>query len=220
MRLISLLVALAVGGCSLSSSLGLAPSAPPVAYTLRPAQTMNTGPQRAEWQLLVEEPSSASRFDTTRIALSLGSRLDYYADVAWADRLPVLVQRALVESFEKSGRLQSVAADAAGVRGDFSLKIDLREFQANYPTGNTNIPPEVKVRMAAKLVEPQKREVVASENFEASLRAPSARLSDIAAAFDNASQQVLARVVEWTIAQGHRLSPPPPARPAARSRAH
>jgi cholesterol transport system auxiliary component len=212
MRTISLLaVALAMTGCSLSSSLGLAPSPPPVAYTLR-APNPTLPAQRASWQLLVEEPSSVSRFDTQRIALSLGSRLDYYADVAWADRLPVLVQRTLVESFERSGRLQSVAADAAGVRGDLSLKTDLREFQANYPTGNTDIAPEVKVRVAAKLVEPQRREVIASENFEATARAPSARLNDIAAAFDTASQQVLARMVEWTVLQGSRMPSPAPAR--------
>lgn len=220
MRMIALFAAaLSLAGCSLSSTLGLAPSAPPVAYSLKPAQSAAPAAPPVRWQLLVEEPSTVARFDTQRIALSLGPRLDYYADVAWADRLPALVQSALVESFERSGKIESVAREAAGVRGDLSLKLDIREFQANYASGNTDAPPEARVRVAAKVVEPQRREVVASENFEATVRASSARLSDIASAFDAASQQVLARVVEWTLIQGNSSQRPaagaaPPRRPA------
>ena len=201
-RLVALfLLAITLNGCT-AATFGLAPSAPPTAYSLRGAQNAAAALRPVQWQLLVEEPSTVTRFDSPRIALALGSRLDYYADVAWADRAPVVIQAALVESFERSGKIGTVARDAAGVRGDLSLKTDLREFQANYPSGNTNVPPEVTVRIAAKLVEPQRREVVASENFDVTLRSPSARLNEIAATFDAALQQALARIVEWTLVQG------------------
>src|SRR4051794_26161435 len=52
-------------------------------------------------QLLVAVPSAPAALDTARIALSRSPEsLNYFADAEWTDRVPFLVQAALVDGFE------------------------------------------------------------------------------------------------------------------------
>ena len=62
------------------------------------------------------------------------TRFDYYALANWTDRAPLMVQGLVVESFENSGRIVAVGREAVGLKPDFVLKIEIREFQAEaYP---------------------------------------------------------------------------------------
>ena len=56
----------------------------------------------------------------------------------------------LVESFENTGKIVAVGRQAIGLRSDFNLKSELREFQAEY-FGGAKIP-TVRVRINTKLI--------------------------------------------------------------------
>ena len=85
------------------------------------------------WQLVVEEPSAAGGLATQRIALRTNLlELDYFAGSRWTEGAPRLVQTLLVESFENTGRIVAVGRQSIGLRSDFNLKSELREFQAEY----------------------------------------------------------------------------------------
>lgn len=177
---------------------------PPKLYVLTPAKEFTAGLAGAPWQLLVETPLANSAIETPRIVLGeTANRMTYYAGATWADNAPDMVQTLLVESFENSHRIVAVGVERTGLRADFILKTDLRDFHANYAGGDTSeVAPEATVRINAKLVRMPRRNIVAGETFEAKVRAASPALTDIITAFDQAMGAVLRRVVEWTLQQG------------------
>ncbi len=178
----------------------LNPTAPHL-YTLTPRATVAPGP-KADWQLLVETPSAAAGIDTPRIALArTPTSLDYFADVSWADRAPNMVQGLIVQTFEDSGRIVSVGRDTVGLRSDYVLKSELRDFQAEYATPGAAIPDRVHVRLSAKLVAMPRRTIEAGETFEASAPVRGRSFTDVIAAFDEALGRVTGELVSWSLSR-------------------
>lgn len=177
---------------------------PPRLYVLTPSNDFAAGLPRVDWQLLVERPIANTAIDTARIALGeTANRLTYYAGLNWVDTAPDMIQLLLVESFENSNRIVAVGREASGLRADFVLKSDIRDFQAEYDGGDPSVqPPLAKVRIASRLVRMPRRNIVANDTFEAQVRANSPAFADVVRAFDDALQAVMRRIVEWTLRQG------------------
>lgn len=199
-RLLSVLLALALAACG-SVVRDLAGD-PPDIYTLTPKTTFADGLPTVSWQLVVEEPTASGGLNTDRIARrSNPIELAYFANAVWTDRAPQMVQTLLVESFENSQAIVAVGRKAIGLRSDFDLKSELREFQAEYDAGNGKAP-LIRVRLNVRLIKQPRRQIVAFENFEATQRAASPRMSDVVAAFDEALGKVLRQTVQWTLREG------------------
>jgi cholesterol transport system auxiliary component len=195
-----------LSGCGLSD-LGeiIGPPPPPQIYVLKPA----TGPAlpgpQLPWQLSVAVPDAPASIDTIRIALNpTPSTLDYYADAAWPDRIPVLIQSHLIEAFESANRV-AVARDTDGLMADYLLRTELRDFQAHYAGGSAPLPdqpalpPEITVRLDARLVAVQERRVVENISVVHSASARTNDMDGIVAAFDEALGAALAEIVSWTL---------------------
>jgi cholesterol transport system auxiliary component len=118
-------------------------------------------------------------------------RLDYIAGARWADGLPVLLQSALVESFQDSGRLRSVQGDMGRFRATHSLVLEVRRFEADYAAGGL---PVAQVEFAATLGRLSDREVLASFTVAASESAAENRQSSVVAALDAAFARAAAEV--------------------------
>ena len=104
---------------------------PPDLYVLSPKSTFPEDLPTVEWQLVVEEPSTAKGIDTDRIAIAPSAlEVKYLAGSRWADRAPRMVQQLLIQSFENSKKIVSVGRQSIGLRSDYVLKVELREFQA------------------------------------------------------------------------------------------
>ncbi|PWC33823.1 ABC-type transport auxiliary lipoprotein family protein [Azospirillum sp. TSO35-2] len=186
---------LALAACSTIN-----PTAPHL-YTLTPRASIGPGP-KVDWQLLVETPVAAAGIDTPRIALArTPTSLDYFADVSWADRAPNMVQGLIVQTFEDSGRIVSVGRDTVGLRSDFMLKAELRDFQAEYATPGAAMPDRVHVRLSAKLVAMPRRTIEAGETFEATVPVRGRAFTDVIAAFDAALGRVTGDLATWALAQ-------------------
>lgn len=202
------------GLCLLLSACGIAdlgevisPPPPPQIYVLQPAiQTSQQGP-RLPLQLAIAIPDAPASIDTIRIALNpTASTLDYYADAAWADRSPVLVQSLLIQAFEEANRV-AVARDTDGLLADYLLRTELREFQARYTGGiapspdQPASPPEIAVRLDARLVSVPERRVVENISVFHSAQARTNEMNGIVAAFNEALGAALAEIVNWTLAE-------------------
>ena len=149
-------------------------------------------------------PTAAAGYSTARIALQRSPlTLDYFADAAWTDVAPAMIQTLVVESFENTGRIVGVSRESVTLRPDFVLRSDLREFQAEYFQAPGR-PPLVHVRVVALLIRMPDRAIVASQSFERSERATGPDMKAITLAFDEALGGVLKRLVEWTL----RVVPP------------
>ncbi|MBT3928927.1 MAG: hypothetical protein HOM52_11405 [Rhodospirillaceae bacterium] len=195
--LLVLALALGISGCSLSGMLA-GDSPAPKLFVLSPKSTFANDIPKVTAQLVVEAPIASEGLNTHRIALRHSPlTLDYFAGARWTERVPLLVQTLLVESFENTKKIVSVARQGIDLRADYVLKTELREFQAEY--GGGNAAPEVWVRLNAKLVRMPARIIVASETFEARLTAGGTTMTDIVYAFDETLNKVLKKSVTWTM---------------------
>jgi cholesterol transport system auxiliary component len=186
-----------VPGCG-GNLLGLPAGPAPNIYTLTPKSTFDDNLPTVSWQLVVDQPTAARGVDTTRIALHPSdTEIKYYAGSRWTDRAPDMVQTLLLESFENTGKIVAVGRQTIGLRSDFDLATDLREFQAEYTPGSEI--PKVRVRLNAKIIKQPRQEIIASENFERVVEAKGPTVNDVVLAFDDALGKVLRRVVEWTL---------------------
>ena len=189
------------GGCEFAVP-GQGP--PPNLYRLTPKSNFREDLPKVDWQLVLEPPIADAGLDTTRVALQRDpTQLEYYARSSWTDRAPQMIQTLMVESFENSGRIVSIGREAIGLRADFVLKSELREFQAEY---FAQAAPRVRVTINAKLVKMPTRVIVGSTNFEHYGSAGVDNMANIIAAFDDALGKVLKRLVEWTILTGESHS--------------
>jgi cholesterol transport system auxiliary component len=202
------IVALLVLLASLAGCTGILPGTgePLRLYTPTPKSTYAGDLPKVDWQLVVETPVAPAGINTNRIALAHSPiTLDYYAGATWTDSAPALAQTLLIESFENTGKIVAVGRESVGLRPDYVLKLELREFQAEY--ASSEAPPTVHVRMIAKLVRMPQREIVAAHMAQRMQLAATNTLDDVVNAFDDALGPVLKEIVVWT------LTSVPPERP-------
>ena len=181
-------------------------------YVLTPKSTFPESLPTVDWQLLIEVPVSASGLNTARIAARHSPiELNYIGAANWTDFAPRMVQTLLVESFENSSKIIGVGREAIGLRADYLLKTEVREFQAEYDgtkigSGKTTTiskkPPEVRVRINAKLVKMPQRSIIASQTFENLVKSDENSMESIIASFDDALGKALKDIVVWALTNG------------------
>ena len=186
-------------------------------YVLTPKSTYPDDLPKVDWQLLVEQTTSPAGLDTQRIAVAYSPiELDYFARTNWTDRAPEMVLRLLVESFENSRKIIAVGRDSIGLRSNIVLKTELREFQAEYIDKDASNQggggaigsgdaPQIRVRVAAKLVKMPQRIIVASQTFETVMPAKKNNMEAIVGAFDEALGKTLKSIVVWTLTEGDKI---------------
>ena len=189
----------------------------PQHYVLTPKSTFPQDLPKADWQILIETPVAAAGLSTARIPLQDSPiELRYFSLAKWTDFAPKMVQTLMVESFENSKKIVGVGREQIGLRSDFILKTELREFQAEYkdrlPTETSTLssastPPTIRVRINAKLVKMPRREIIASETFERKVPATRNSMEAIIGAFDESLGKVLKAIVIWTLNNGDANKP-------------
>ncbi|MFN4090270.1 MAG: ABC-type transport auxiliary lipoprotein family protein [Alphaproteobacteria bacterium] len=172
----------------------------PMLYTLTPKSTFADGLPTVDWQLVLEVPFASAALNTTRVAIQpTPMSFDYYARASWTDVAPLMVQTLMVESFENSRSIVAVGRASIGLRSDFILKTELREFQAESFRGGATVGIDVK------LVKMPERTIVAANEFRATAPGDVDQLSSIIEAFDQALGRVLKHTVEWTLVTGEEI---------------
>jgi len=193
-RWLSCIIAFAVTGCA--SLLGLSPA--PHLYRLTPKSSYPANLPHPSVQLLVDVPLAPAGLDTGRIALSRSAvSIDYFADSEWIDRVPLMVQTALLDSFENSKAVTAIDRESVGLRADLILRTEIRHFEAVY--NSPNGAPEVWVAISTRLVNPSGRDIVANASFERRQQAKNNDIAQIVLAFDEALGGVMEDIVVWTV---------------------
>ena len=187
------IMALALAGCS-----GLfGGDQPTQLYRVTPVHVFPPDLPNLPAQLLIDVPTAPAGLDTARIALSRSAvSIEYFADSEWTDRVPLLVQTDLLQSFENSRGIKAIERQSAGLRADFVLKTEIRHFEAVYNSGEGA--PLVWVAMVIRLVNPTSGDIIAQNTFERRERAAENRIPSIVAALDQALDGVVEDIVAWT----------------------
>ncbi len=155
---------------------------------------IESGPQRADWHLLVDVPKAPEPIDGPRIVLSpRPGEFGVFAGVRWTDHAPRHFQAHVVRAFERSGRLAGVAPVASSARADRLLELDLDAFHAAYEADGD----AVRVAFTARLIDARSNRIVGSRHFEARAPLESRRIDAVVTGFDRAVAEVVPALVEW-----------------------
>lgn len=172
---------------------------PPKLFELTPKTTFDVLPE-TDAVIIIEPATAAAGLNTARIALRPEpTLLEYYANALWVDVVPVMVQTLLVETLDSTGSIQAMSpAEAAGTRPEFLLRLNIREFQAEYAEG-IDRPPTVNLRLQARLLRLPRRLEVDELDEAASIVATGTAIEEVVLAYDEALGKVLKRLGTWVI---------------------
>ncbi len=189
-----------LAGCAEIDALRSA-ATPSELYTLSPKSSFSPDLPQVERQIVVEEPTAAASVNTDRVAVKPNPLIvQYYPQARWTDRAPLVIQRLLVESFENTRKVDAVGVSAVGLRADYTLILDLREFQAVLPPASEpETPVTVIVQLNIKVIREPDGIIVGSRSFPTVETAESSEMIAVIRAFDEALGAAMRGGVEWTL---------------------
>lgn len=197
---IAILTFALVGGCAGLGTLKQA-AKPNDLYLLTPKSTFSSALPRIQKQIVVEEPTATAAVNTDQIAIQpTPFQVQYLPRARWVDRAPLIVQTLLIESFENSGKVAAVGRSTVGLRADYVIAPDLREFQGIVvadPENGDKI--RIEVRMNIKVIDEYDDKIIASNSFQENVISASDQTSDLIKAFDLALGRAMRDAVEWSI---------------------
>jgi cholesterol transport system auxiliary component len=195
------------------------PEAGPIYVVAPKFPPASSGGQKVTWALAILRPDTAGGLDTDRIALTQpDGTMDYYANATYPDRLPGIVQHALLDGFEASGRIDKVAREEDALHADYNLAVEIKDFAAHYSQRDGI--PGVGVAITVKLTTTHGRDIVGSFS---TIQSGTASLNSAGAA-TQALQQALGaavtQIVNWTLTAPYPVTQQPdaaasPGKPAA-----
>ncbi|NOD34453.1 MULTISPECIES: ABC-type transport auxiliary lipoprotein family protein [unclassified Ruegeria] len=189
-----------IGGCAGLGTLQQA-AKPNDLYLLTPKSTFSSALPRIQKQIVVEEPTATAAVNTDQIAIQpTPLQVQYLPRARWVDRAPLIVQTLLVESYENSGKVAAVGRSTVGLRADYVIAPDLREFQGIVvQETETSKSVRIEVRMNIKVIDEYEDKIIASSSFQENVVAASEQTPDLIEAFDKALGRAMRDAVEWSI---------------------
>lgn len=144
--------------------------------------------------LVVGEPALPAGMETDRIALYLegGRRMDYYADVMWAESLEDVLQDVIVQAGRAALPNMVVDSPRLNIPGNYRLAVKVFEFAPVYD-GASGSSPYLKVAVNFTLVELPEKNVVTDFTLESGQAATSNDLTAISGGLESLLQDILTK---------------------------
>lgn len=181
------------------------PDAGPI-YPLRPAFPAPAAGEKVNWALSVLRPDVPGALASDRIALlQADGTMDYYAKATYPDQLPAMIQRAVIEGFESSGRVTAITRAQEALHADYNLLIEVKDFQAVYKSQDGV--PEAVVAMSAKLNTARGRRIIGSLAVHKAVNASANSTGAATQALSQALGQAVTEIVAWTLATAPAIVP-------------
>lgn len=189
-RLAALFLVCGMAGCAALPGGGPAPLD---TFELSAANVSAEG--RSRRQILIAEPSALKAFDGQNIVIkpSDGS-IQYLKGAQWADRLPLMVQARLAETFQRSGRFAGVGKPGEGLAIDYQVIAEIRAFDVRVSGGQ-----KANVELFVRLLNDRTGEVRAARSFTAVAPVSGGTGNQAyVAALDRAFRDAAAQIVVWS----------------------
>src|SRR3569833_555171 len=189
---------LALSGCG-GKLLDIGPPEAGPIYTVMPKYAAApAGGQKVGWALSVLRPAAAPGLDNERSALTQPDGvMDFYAKATYPDRLPPMVQQALLNGFEASGRIDAVAREQDALHADYNLVTEIKDFRAHYAVMDGV--PHVTVTLTAKLSTSHGRAIVSTFSTTQNGAVSANSVPAVAQALQQALQAAVTEIVNWAI---------------------
>ena len=131
-----------------------------------------------------------------RILGVTGTETAYIAGARWVSPAADLYMESLENAFAAQADRVRLIGSRELIRGERSLDIDIRAFEARYPA--PGVAPTVVVTARARLLALPERTVAAERTFTVQQPAAANRVSAIVEAFDAATRDLNGQIVAWT----------------------
>jgi cholesterol transport system auxiliary component len=192
------LAVLLLGGCASIAG----PRTTVKVYSPATAVTVDPAWPQVDWSLSVGVHAASGMLDSTRIVVRPSPNVvQTYKGARWADNAPDLLQTAMLEAFEDSGRVPSVMRLGGGnTRGNYGMWLEVRQFETVYE-GSA---PQAVVEVQAWLVVLPGGRVLATQRFRHAVPGRTPAVDDMVAAFGEAMSSLGTEVVGWTLTEGAR----------------
>ena len=187
-----------------------APSAPPASpasgtsgSAAGVAAAAGTAAPASLISLRVVRPIADPGLDGARIMLvQADHRMNFFSGARWPAPAPELIESLAVQTLRASGDWASVQDSASPFPADYLLQMHVRRFEADYTSGGTA--PIAQVVFDCTIGRRQGREVLASFTVAGSAAASTNHLSQVVAAFEQATGTALDALVQQSV-QAARL---------------
>ena len=117
--------------------------------------------------------------------------------MAFFPGLPALLRNLIVQGFENSQRIVGVGSSASGLRADYALALEVRDFQLEM-----NPAPHAQIRLQVRLLDYTSNRVLAAHAFSAEAPAQGSDAAAAFAAFEAALNQLVPQLVDWSLREG------------------
>lgn len=206
--LLAAAAALLLGGCAAIGG----PKTEVKVYSPTSSITSDPAWPAADWSLSIGVNAANQLLDSPRIAVRpTPNRFQAYKGAMWTDNVPELLQTALVEGFEDSGKITAVGRFGAYSRGEFGLVLEVRAFETVY-SGDR---PEAVIEVQAMLVRLRGGErAPVTKRFRQVVPGTSPDLDAMVDSFGQAMSAISTQIVGWTLVEGDRLVKAPKKEPA------
>lgn len=189
-RMLVLASGVLLGACTAVTGGGPAPTT----YDLSAVSSFSGGIGGSGAHLVVMKPRALTALDTERILVRQdGALISYFTGSQWSDQLSNLVRARLTQAFENTGKIRAVGQQGDGLRADYILVTEIRQFELNADDGQN-----AEVAMFVKIINDRNGRVVSSRLFDASAAVGSDDTDAVVAALDDAFAEVQDDIVRWT----------------------
>lgn len=145
-------------------------------------------------QILIAQPSALKALDSQNIVIRPSDRsIQYLKGAQWADRLPLIVQARLAETFQRSGSFAGVGKPGEGLAIDYQVIVEVRSFDVRVDGGE-----HAEVDLFVRILNDRNGEVRASKSFTASAPVSGGGNQAYVSALDNAFGDAARNIVRWT----------------------
>lgn len=187
--LLGLLLGLLLTGCAAVGGRELA------TFDLTAPQDLQEITGRSNAQILVPVPTALKSLNSERIVVRPNlQEITYFGDAQWSDRLPNMVQDKLIQTFENSGRIRSVAKPGDGVVVDYKIAANIRNFELLEDGSGKAL-----VTLSVKIINDRTGRVRASRLFSANVPATLSSSAKSVEALDMACDQILKETLDWVL---------------------
>ena len=155
-----------------------------------PASSGAPGPASSATSLRVGRPIPAPGLDTPHIMLlQADHRMNFYTGARWPAPVPDVIEALAAQTLRASGAWASVEYVSSPFPSEYLLQLTVRRFEADYTEGGSV--PVVYVILDCALGRREGREVIATFTVSGTAPATANRLSDVVAAFEQATGAAL-----------------------------
>lgn len=145
-------------------------------------------------QILIAQPSALKALDSQNIVIKPSDRsIQYLKGAQWADRLPLIVQARLAETFQRSGSFAGVGKPGEGLAIDYQVIVEIRSFEVRVAGGE-----HAEVDLFVRILNDRNGEVRAFKSFTASAPVSGSGNPAYVKALDNAFGDAARQIVGWT----------------------